>query len=63
LRKQRKLTQEKAASLIGCDYKYYQSLESGAKDMRLSMLERISKAFGLKVTVLSDPISENEQGD
>jgi transcriptional regulator with XRE-family HTH domain len=54
LRKQRKLTQEKAASLIGCDYKYYQSLEAGSKDVRLSMLERIAKAFGIKAAVLLD---------
>ncbi len=51
----RKLTLKQAASLIGCDYKCYQSLESGSEDVRLSMLERMFKAFELPVTRLLEP--------
>jgi len=56
------LTQEKAASLIGCDYKYYQRLEAGAKDVRLSMIERIAKAFDLKASILLDSTSRRISG-
>ncbi len=62
LRKQKMLTQEKAASLIGCDYKYYQRLEAGAKDVRLSMIERIAKAFDLKASILLDAASRRSSG-
>ena len=61
LRKQRELTQEKAAALIGCDYKYYQSLEAGSKDVRLSMLERIAEGFGISASVLLSAPSEKSR--
>ena len=48
LRRRHNLTQERAASLIGCDYKYYQAIEGGIKDLRLSMLERLARPFGLR---------------
>jgi DNA-binding XRE family transcriptional regulator len=48
LRRRHGLTQEQAAALIGCDYKYYQVIEAGAKDLRLSMLERLAQPFGLR---------------
>ena len=44
LRKARGLTQEQAAILIGCDYKYYQRLEAN-KDIRLSTLAKIATAL------------------
>ena len=47
LRHRHKLTQKQAATLIGCDYKYYQAIEAGSKDIKLSMLERLAKPFGL----------------
>lgn len=62
LRKQKMLTQEKAASLIGCDYKYYQRLEAGAKDVRLSMIERIAKAFDMKASILLDATARKIAG-
>ncbi len=63
LRAQRKLTQERAAALIGCDYKYYQRIEAGLKDVRLSTLERIANAFGVGVEELLEHSSrETRQG-
>lgn len=47
IRRRHGLTQEQAAALIGCDYKYYQAIEAGAKDVRLSMIERLALPFGL----------------
>ncbi len=48
LRRRHGLTQEQTAALIGCDYKYYQAIEAGAKDIRLSMIERLASPFGLR---------------
>jgi len=47
LRRRHGLTQEQTATLIGCDYKYYQAIEAGSKDLKLSMLERLAKPFGI----------------
>jgi len=47
LRRRHDLTQEQTATLIGCDYKYYQAIEAGIKDLKLSMLERLAKPFGI----------------
>jgi transcriptional regulator with XRE-family HTH domain len=53
----------RAAALIGCDYKYYQRIEAGLKDVRLSTLERIAKAFGVGVEELLEHSSrESRQG-
>ena len=44
------LTQEAFAEKSGLDYKYYQSVEAGRKrDIRLSALEKLAKACGLKL--------------
>jgi len=40
------------AALIGCDYKYYQAVEAGGKDLKLSMLERLAKPFGIRTEQL-----------
>lgn len=56
IREHHGLTQEKAAHLIGCDYKYYQRIEAGAKDIRLSTLERIAKALGVDSSELVGPL-------
>jgi len=40
------------ASLIGCDYKYYQAIEAGTKDLKLSMVERLARPFGLRAEQL-----------
>jgi transcriptional regulator with XRE-family HTH domain len=57
LRHRHKLTQEQTATLIGCDYKYYQEIEAGSKDLKLSMLERLAKPFGLQTQQLfADPL-------
>ena len=50
LRKGLGLTQEAFAEKSGLDYKYYQSVEAGRKrDIRLSTLEKLAKACGLKL--------------
>jgi transcriptional regulator with XRE-family HTH domain len=56
LREHRGLTQERASHLIGCDYKYYQTLEAGSRDIHLSMLERIANAFGVDASSLVGPL-------
>jgi transcriptional regulator with XRE-family HTH domain len=44
------LTQEAFAEKAGLDYKYYQSVEAGRKrDIRLSTIEKLAKACGLKL--------------
>lgn len=48
IRRRHGLTQERTAALIGCDYKYYQAIEAGGKDLKLSMLERLARPFGLR---------------
>ena len=48
IRRRHGLTQERTAALVGCDYKYYQAVEAGTKDLRLSMLERLARPFGLR---------------
>ena len=56
LRKRHGLTQERFAELSGISYKYYQQVEAGRKpDLRLSTLERLAAAHGLKVWQLLLP--------
>ena len=43
----RRLTQEKAAEVIGFHYKYYQKIESGSVNLTLDSLKKISQAFKL----------------
>ena len=55
LRKGLGLTQEAFAEKSGLDYKYYQSVEAGRKrDIRLSTIEKLAKACGLKPCELID---------
>lgn len=47
------LTQEEFAEKAGFSYKYYQAVEAGRKkDLRLSTLERLAKAYKIDVTEL-----------
>ena len=52
LRKRHGLTQEEAARLTATDYKYWQLLEAGGKDLRLTTLEKIAATFGLEARQL-----------
>lgn len=49
LRQRHALTQEQAAALCGMEYKYYQMVEWGRKNVRLDTMARISRAYHLKV--------------
>ena len=50
LREMHRLTQEAFSELSGISYKYYQAIEAGRKrDLRLSTLERLARAYGLEV--------------
>lgn len=42
--------------MAGFSYKYYQAIEAGrGRDLRLSTLERLAKAYGLEVHELLSP--------
>jgi len=61
LRKRHGLTQEEAARLTATEYKYWQILEAGGKDLRLTTLEKIAAAFGLTVAQLfADNVPESK---
>ena len=49
LRRTHGLTQEQAAALIGMEYKYYQMIEWGRKNLRMDTMARIAKAYHLEV--------------
>ena len=49
LRQRHELTQEQAAALIGMEYKYYQMIEWGRKNLRLDTIARIANAYHLEV--------------
>ena len=56
LRKLHGLTQEAFAEKSGISYKYYQAIEAGRKrDLRLSTLERLAKAYGIALWQLFSP--------
>jgi transcriptional regulator with XRE-family HTH domain len=56
LRKKHGLTQEEFAELSGITYKYYQAIEGGRKrDLRLSTLQRLAAAYGLRVDQFLSP--------
>ena len=58
LRKRHGLTQEQFSELAGFGYKYYQSLEGGRKrEVRLSTLERVARAYSIEVFELLAPES------
>jgi transcriptional regulator with XRE-family HTH domain len=62
LRKIHKLTQEEFSERIGISYKYYQAVETGIKkDLRLSTLERLAKAYGIEVWQLLAPQVPNSK--
>ena len=49
LREQKGMTQEEAARLSGFDYKYFQRIEYGERNLSLTSLAKLAKAF--KVTI------------
>ena len=50
------MTQEAFAERAGISYKYYQSVEAGRKrELRLSTLERLAKAYRIEVWELLAP--------
>ena len=56
LRERHGHTQEAFAEKAGFSYKYYQAIEAGRKkELRLSTLERLAKAYGLEVHQLLAP--------
>jgi transcriptional regulator with XRE-family HTH domain len=56
LRKKHSLTQERFSEISGVAYKYYQLIEIGRRiDLRLSTLEKLAKAYGIKVHELLAP--------
>ncbi len=56
LREAHGLTQEAFAERSGISYKYYQAVEAGRKrELRLSTLERLARAYGLEVWQLLAP--------
>jgi transcriptional regulator with XRE-family HTH domain len=56
LRKASGLTQERFAELAGISYKYYQEVEAGRKtELRISTIEKMAKAYHLKVYQLLSP--------
>ncbi len=50
LRAQGGLTQEQVAALLGADTRWYQRLELGAKDVRVSTVDRLAAVYGLSAT-------------
>lgn len=55
LRKKHKLTQEELADLSGLDYKYIQRLEGKTPSSpTLNSLEKLAKAFKIKLSKLLD---------
>jgi transcriptional regulator with XRE-family HTH domain len=56
LRELHAITQEEFAHMAGLDYKFYQSIEAGRrKEIRVSTLEKIAKAYGIEVYQLLAP--------
>jgi transcriptional regulator with XRE-family HTH domain len=56
LRKFHGFTQEAFCERSGISYKYYQAIEGGIKrDLRLSTLERLAKAYGIELWQLFSP--------
>jgi transcriptional regulator with XRE-family HTH domain len=51
LRLQRGLTQEQMAR-FGIDYKYYQQIEYGEKNLSLRTLYKVAKAFDMPISEL-----------
>jgi transcriptional regulator with XRE-family HTH domain len=52
LRDARGWTQEVAATRLGCSAKYYQSIESGKRNLSILSLQRLADALGTDVAAL-----------
>ena len=50
LRAQTCLTQEQVAARLGADIRWYQRLELGVKDVRVSTVDRLAAIYGLSAT-------------
>ena len=61
LREQQGLRQEDMCQ-FGFEYKYYQRIEYGQKNLSLKTLNRLSKAFGIEIGELLN-FSELKAGD
>ena len=62
LRMLHSLTQEGFAEKSGISYKYYQAIEAGRKrELRLSTLERLARAYGLQIHELLAPETRGER--
>ena len=49
MRKRLRMTQEAFAETCGISYKYYQAIENGIQnDMRLSTLDKLADAYGIR---------------
>jgi transcriptional regulator with XRE-family HTH domain len=60
LRKAHGLSQEQFSEMAGISYKYYQQVEAGRKrELRLSTLERLAKAYGIQLWELLSPNEPN----
>jgi transcriptional regulator with XRE-family HTH domain len=56
LRKRHGLSQERFAETANINYKYYQSVEAGRRcELRLSTLEKLAKAYGIRLDQLLNP--------
>jgi transcriptional regulator with XRE-family HTH domain len=57
LRRRHLLSQEGFAEVANINYKYYQSVEAGRRcELRLSTLERLAKAYNLRLDQLLSPV-------
>ena len=52
LRKEKKLSQEKFALLIGMDRTYYASVESGKRNITIKNIEKIANGFDISISEL-----------
>ena len=52
LRKEKKLSQEKFALLIGMDRPYYASVESGKRNISIKNIEKIANGFDISISEL-----------
>lgn len=56
LRKDRNLTQEDLAFKIGVDRSYMGFIERGEKNPTLKNIDKLAKAFGIKISILFDGV-------
>ena len=52
LRKEKNLSQEKFALLIGMDRTYYASVEKGRRNISIKNIEKIANGFGISISEL-----------